>query len=292
MGAVTTGPLSAQHLHDLAFHEVDRINVVDGDAVMVMPILERLCNPHGTLYGGTGVSSATLVAEHLLQRPLTWITVQFVANAAPGEMLYVRASVLAGGRRSAQVRIDGTVGDRLVFTALGAHSDRPADDARSWGSPPDAPHRDECIPFSLPVDRPYRPNFLDALERLVPPDARLDAGHDNGHDNGDGHLTMWVRVPDWHGPSAARLGYVADVVPVAVFTAAGRPPGASSLDNTVRIIDSELPDGGWMLFDVEAEGLSRSVGHGRVRIWSEDGRLLAIGSQSAVMRAIHVGDFD
>jgi acyl-CoA thioesterase II len=280
---VTDESTAARHAGDLAFHGVDGVDRTADGAVMVLPVLERLCNPHGILYGGTGVSAATVVAEHLLDRPLTWITVQFVQNATPGEVLHVRASVLAGGRRSAQVRVEGHVGDRLVFTALGAHSDRPASDARSWGSPPAAPPRETCIPFALPVDRRTTPSFLDALERLVPP---------TGNDVADGHLAMWVRVPEWHGPSAARLGYVADVVPVAIFMAADRAPGASSLDNTVRIIDDELPDGGWMLFDVEAEGLSRSIGHGRVRIWSDDGRLLAIGSQSAIMRAVNIGDFD
>lgn len=240
-----------------------------------LPVTHRLSNPRLSLYGGTGVSAATVVAEALTGRSLTWISVQFVGNTSPGEVLEFRARVVAGGARTSQVQVRATVGDRLVLTALSAHSAKECDDAEGFATPPYMPPPDECELFVLSVELESE-SFVDTLERRVVP-FTADSGR-------DGHVGMWVRVPTWPGPSSARLGYVADVVPVAVFLAGRRNPGAISLDNTVRVIDPELGDAEWMLFDIEADGISRSTGHGRARIWSVDGRLLAVGSQSCIMR--------
>ena len=80
------------------------------------------------------------------------------------------------------------------------------------------------------------------------------------------------------------LPRVADIVPMAVTNALGTVPGATSLDNTLRVVHGE-PHDGWVLLDVEAQGYRRSVGHGQVRLWRPDGVLLGIGSQSCIVRS-------
>ena len=66
----------------------------------------------------------------------------------------------------------------------------------------------------------------------------------------------------------------------------GRPPGGTSLDNTVRIVLEE-PTDDWILLDIEAEGMHRSIGLGRVRLWRRDGTLIGVGTQSCIIRTSH-----
>ncbi len=58
--------------------------------------------------------------------------------------------------------------------------------------------------------------------------------------------------------------------------------GSNSLDNTLRIIDVFPSE--WYLLEIEAEAIRNGFGHGQLRIWSDDGRLQAIASQSVIVR--------
>jgi acyl-CoA thioesterase II len=101
-----------------------------------------------------------------------------------------------------------------------------------------------------------------------------------------GRAAMWVRVPGWPIGSPASQAFIADIIPMALGMAVGQGPGGTSLDNTVRIVHAE-PTDDWILLDVESEGLSRSVGCGRVRLWRRDGTLIGVGTQSAIIRTSH-----
>ena len=100
-----------------------------------------------------------------------------------------------------------------------------------------------------------------------------------------GRAALWVRVPEWPIGSPASQGFVADIVPMAISLALGRPPGGTSLDNTVRIIDPEPSE--WVLLDITAEGFHRSIGHGSLHLWSRDGRLLGTAQQTCIIRTSH-----
>ena len=54
----------------------------------------------------------------------------------------------------------------------------------------------------------------------------------------------------------------------------------------MRIVCAD-PTDDWILLDVESEGLHRSVGCGRVRLWRRDGTLIGVGTQSAIIRTSH-----
>ena len=251
----------------------------DSPTQRVLTVEHRLCTPFGFLYGGTGISASTTIAEEVAGKPLVWITVQYVSNAFPGEDVVFTADVVAAGRSTTQVQVRATVGDRVILTAMSSHTDRPIGEIAHRGSMPSVPAPEECDRFVMPFESTGQPtSFVDAMDRRIHRDDAALA---------DGHIAMWVRMPSWPGPSAARLGHIADIVPVALFMSLGRDPGATSLDNTLRVVD---PDAGeWVLMDVEAQGFARSIGHGQVRLWSQDGRLLGIGSQSAIMRNSHIG---
>ena len=96
---------------------------------------------------------------------------------------------------------------------------------------------------------------------------------------------MWCRIPDHEIGSPATQAFVADIIPLAVCAALGVMPGGTSLDNTLRVIDHEPAE--WVLLDITAEGFHRSIGHGSLRLWSQDGRLLGTAQQTCIIRTSH-----
>jgi acyl-CoA thioesterase len=238
-------------------------------------IEQRHCTPFGFLYGGSGVAACAIAAEAVTGRPLVWITTQYVGQANPGERLELDVETLVAARSTSQTLVRAHVGDRLVLHATTAHTDRPVGDEAWWDAMPDVPAPDDCPPFSLTFDDPADESFFRLLERRAPEPQPAD----------DGRIAIWARVPGWGIGTPASQAFIADIVPVAVMRGLGRMTGATSLDNTLRVVHGE-PYDGWVLLDVEAQGYRRSIGHGQVRLWREDGVLLGIGSQSCIVRSV------
>lgn len=239
-----------------------------------LEIQKRHCTPFGFLYGGTGVAACATAAEAVTGRPLVWITTQYVGQASPGERLELDVEILVAARATSQTIVRAHVGDRVVLHATTAHTDRPVGDEAWWDAMPDVPAPEDCPPFAVTFDDPADESFFRSLERRAPAD-QFDAA--------TGRLAIWSRVPGWGIGTPASQAFIADIVPVAVMSGIGRMSGATSLDNTLRVVHGE-PYDGWVLLDVEAQGYRRSIGHGQVRLWRPDGVLLGIGSQSCIVR--------
>jgi acyl-CoA thioesterase-2 len=255
---------------DAAFLGID-----DTDGRCSLLIEPRHCTPMDFLYGGSGVAACAVAAESVTGRPLVWITTQYIGQARPGERLELDVEILVAARSTTQTIVRAHVGDRLVLHATTAHTDRPVGDEAWWDAMPDVPAPEDCPPFALTFDRPDDVSFFRLLERRAPVDDEAEAR---------GRLAIWARVPGWGIGTAASQAFIADIVPVAVMRGLGRMTGATSLDNTLRVVHGE-PHDGWVLLDVEAQGYRRSVGHGQVRLWRPDGVLLGIGSQSCIVRS-------
>lgn len=246
-----------------------------------LPVVGRLCTPFEFLYGGSGMAACLAAAEHHTGWPVSWLTVQYVSNAFPGEVVELEVTVPAKGRVTAQVEVVGQVGDRRVVTATGAVTGRPRDRIHWWGSMPEVPPPLECQVLRLPFEDRIPVSISTSMER------RLALG--DGAPT-DGRVALWSRTGGWDGPSAARLGYLADIIPLALNIALQQEHGGTSLDNTIRMMDRRLDDGDdWVLLDVEAQGYAHSIGHGQVRLWSPSGRLLALAEQSCILRTSHHG---
>ena len=133
-------------------------------------------------------------------------------------------------------------------------------------------------PFALDLSG----SFFDTLDRrlaigVVGPDAI-----DNPQ---AGTIAMWCRIRDHEIGNPASQAYVADIIPLAIGAALGTIPGATSIDNTLRVIDPEPTD--WVLLELIPEGFHRSIGHGALRMWSQDGRLMATAQQTCIIRTSH-----
>ena len=233
----------------------------------------RHCTPFQTLYGGSGVAACATAAEAVAGRPLVWITTQYIGQAGPGERLELDVEVLVAARATSQTIVRAHVGDRLVLHATTAHTDRPVGDEAWWEAMPDVPAPDDCPPFDFSIGAPDADSFFRTLERRAPTVDGRRAGR----------VEMWVRVPGWGVGTPASQAFIADVVPIAVMGGLGRRTGATSLDNTLRVVHGE-PHDGWVLLEIEAQGYRRGIGHGQVKLWRPDGVLLGIASQSCIVR--------
>ena len=79
------------------------------------------------------------------------------------------------------------------------------------------------------------------------------------------------------------LAIFADYVPSAIGPALGEMnTGSSSLDNTLRI--RHVVPTRWVFCDVAISGLHAGFAHGDMRLFAENGELMATASQSMVVR--------
>lgn len=98
----------------------------------------------------------------------------------------------------------------------------------------------------------------------------------------DGRLLFWVRSPSQPVTSSARfLALIADYLPEAIHLSIGRPAGAISLDNSIRMVSNQLTE--WTLCEAQLDAIQRGIFQGRMNIFSERGQLLACASQSGVV---------
>jgi acyl-CoA thioesterase-2 len=240
-------------------------------------LVPHLCRPDGALYGGTAVAAACAAMELVTGRPTLWVSVQLVSSAQRDDEVDVHVEVVAAGRRIDQVRLSAMVDGRLVFAAVGSAA-TPKIGAISGTGP--------RMPLVAPPDPTGGPLFGRARW-----DHDGETGHhrvaqfveaarlDDGIDDLPGHVLMWARLLDETTTTAAKLGFLADMVPVAVCRAAGVMGAGTSLDNSLRI--GHLVDSEWVLLELQGHVAADGYGYGDVRLWSPDGTLLGSGSQTA-----------
>ena len=258
---------------DLAWLGLERT----GDARWSFELTSPMTRPDAKLYGGTGAAVAIAVMEAETARNALWTTVQFVGSADLGERIDCDVDVLAMGRRTAQVRMTASVGDRIVLMAIGA-TGLSRDGAIEAHMPtmPAVPSPEECADWG-------------SARRGGPAGAGAGASPQPAHPRG-GWLelsemrqatesgSMWARFRAG-GQTRATIGFLADMVPTSVVRAVGMMGGGTSLDNSMRF--GRLVDTEWILLDMDPWLASGGYLHGGARIWAEDGTLLGVASQTA-----------
>lgn len=246
-----------------------------GDGRYAFDLTPALARFDGRLFGGAGLAASVAALEAASDRGALWTTVQFVGSAEIGERIECGVDLLAEGYNTSQGRVTATVGDRLIFLALGSTA-RSRDDGfgADLGMMPSVPTPDQCEPW-MP-EFPVPPESITARGPFSTAEFRL-AKRD------DGSVNLWTRMKA--GPlTRLTLSYLADFVPSAVLRAAGRNGGGTSLDNSIRFGRAPAPDTDWILVDTEPYLADSGYVHGGARLWSADGQLLAVASQTAVAK--------
>lgn len=243
----------------------------------ILPVTTQVATGHGFLFGGCGLGAAIAALEGTSGRPLAWATAQYLSYAKTGTMLDIDVTIAVEGRATTQARATAHVGGTEILTVNAALGTRSFGIDENFLQPPAVKPPEEC-----PAREPWSSaaSFHRRLEDRW--------AHPPGHD-GDGpallapgRTAVWMRVPDLAENSAAALAVLGDFVPMGMGVASGGRTSANSLDNTLRVI--ELRPSEWFLLDIQVDGVRRGFGHGYLHIWSDDGTLLAVASQSAIVR--------
>jgi acyl-CoA thioesterase len=261
------------------------------DGGLSFVVAEHLCRGDGRFYGGAALAAAIAGSEHVTGRTALWSTTQLVGTAALGERIELIPKVVASGRSVDQVTVQGVVGDRLVFNAVGGASTPTPDGLTGTGQVmPEVSPPEDSGPWAGPGgfrQGDSRPRNLDVGHHLVSEHRQAELLDPDP--TRPGHMALWARLAGDKAPASteltpAVLGFLADMVPIAVAKACGVPGAGTSLDNSLRL--GEPADSEWVLLDLDAHIGVGGYGHGQVHLWSPDGRLLATGTQSCRLFSI------
>lgn len=241
-----------------------------------LPVVPGISAGGNFLWGGCGLAAGIVAMEEVTGRPIVWATAQYLSFARPGSVVDLEVTVAVDGRNTAQARAIGRVDAEEIITVNGALGRRPLDVGGQWGTMPDVPDPADC-----PV-RTHRFDHESISDRI---EQRVALGRDLSELDGrpsDGRAALWARMPEVLDMSGAALAVLGDFVPWGIGQALGLRAGGNSLDNTLRVVEPRPTD--WVLLDVAVHGVGGGYGHGRVHLWTPEGDLLAIASQSTIVR--------
>ena len=250
----------------------------DDPARWRMPIAARVLTHAGAVQGGAAFAAAVETLEAVTQRPLVWASAQFVRHAGPGGTLDVDVTVEVSGRQTTQARARVRLDDTEVLSAWAALGARPFAGAGAWPTAPDVPPPDASgSPLFPPAGDGDITTHLEIRQAMGRTYAELDGTRSRGR------WAAWCRrVDDAGAISAGDLAIIGDLSMLAFSDALGRRCTGNSLDNSLRVASGEAV--GWVLLDVRVDAVHDGFGHAHAHLWSEQGSLLGISSQTLVLR--------
>lgn len=233
------------------------------------------------LFGGVGLASAIRALERTTGRQTIWATAQYLSYANPGQIVDIDVIVPKEGKNITQARVLGHVQDREIFTVNAAVGSRGKEHDHQWVTMPNVPPPEQCerMPrFGREKEEDLHPRMNMRVAR-----GRYGADRNNAELSDDGRAVLWARPMDESIPiDTAMLAVIADFVPSASGHALGKQAGANSLDNTIRIRKIVPTD--WVCCDIQIHGIFDGFVHGEARLFAQDGTLMAIASQSGILR--------
>lgn len=229
-----------------------------------MPVSYDVCGATGTLHGGCGLGAAVAALELATERPLALASAHYLSRASHGEEVEVELDLFAEGNAMTQAGFSVTSRGKVVLRGHASLGGRDIGLEERWVTRPDAPAPDECPPRarSTEIDHSFTDLADLRVARSVP---------------GERRVMYWSRVRNHLASSNPLLAALGDLLPSGMRVTIDSSFRGSSLDNTIRIAASHSCD--WVLIDLESSAFHNGVGHGTVRIYAEDGPLLASGSQ-------------
>jgi len=262
---------------DLAFYGLEP---TDDPLRWTFRVTQGLCSTIGALFGGAGLGAAVLALESATARPVVWATAQFLSYARLDAVVELEVVEAVRGFRTSQSRVVGRVGGEEIFTVNAASGHRDVPWEGTWATMPSVPAPDDCPPRELSEE------FTGTIgTRLETRRANARGFADLDGSPSDGRAALWIRT---HGlaANASTLAVLGDYVPFGIGQSLGLPVGGNSLDNTARVAHRP-PALDVALADVRIHAVADGFGHGEVLLWTDDGRLLGIASQSTIVRPFH-----
>lgn len=242
-----------------------------GDYLLpVMP--PATAGPEGAPHIMGGVALAAIVDAMQLdsELPLLWAQVQFLGPTQHAEELVVEVEECGGGQAVAQYAASAHVNGRPTHRASGALGYREPCEQTLFAQMPEVPGPDAATPVEISHSAPG--GLPDQFEYRIAL-----------HDPERGIHATWTRSRADFAIDAGWLAIMSDLF----LGAHPATRGGSSLDAMFRFVQGTEP--GWVLSVTELAAFDRGVVHGAARHFAEDGRLLAISSQSGVLPRIPRG---
>ena len=227
--------------------------------------------PH--IMGGVALGALIDAMELESEQPLLFAQVQFLSPTQHAEELTVACEQCGGGQAVAQFAAHASVNGRPTHRASAALGAREAGTDRQFARMPDVLSPDESTEIVKEWSNPG--GLLDQIDFRVAME-----------DNERGVHAAWTRSKAGFAIDAGWLAIISDFFLGAHPEAHG--PGGSSLDAMLRFVSGA--ESGWVLSITEFAAFGRGVVHGSARHFSEDGRLLAISSQTGVLPRIPMSE--
>lgn len=230
------------------------------------------------LFGGAAMAAAITAMEQSLDRELVLANAQFQSFASFGSRLNIAVTPVEGGRSLRRAKAVASVSDKTVFTVNGVLGGATDHTGKQWTqTPAKLPPPEKCPAWLAAPEQDSNAQLLKRLDvRLAIPDGY------KASPEGDGSLKLWIKPKETVDLDAAFVGLCADFLPAGIGAATNRPGGGNSLDNQVRIIQRVPSD--WILCDINVHHAGNGLGHGDMRLFAQDGRLMATASQTLKLR--------
>jgi acyl-CoA thioesterase len=240
-----------------------------------LPVTRDICGGRDSIYGGCGLAAAIEAAEAHTGRPTAWATCQFLRPAHAGSVVDLRVEVPASGRAVSHARVLATVDDQEVFATLISLGERDFPAGGVWISMPEVPG-----PEGLPARYIRAENKGGFRERVT--ELSVTDDPDGIMRNPEGRCAVWITLPGGVPGTASALALIGDEVSTGTSAVIEPDMQAPSIDNTLRVVSPKATD--WVLADIELRAVARGFAHGVVNLWSRDGELLGIATQTGAIR--------
>ena len=237
-----------------------------------LQVHEGVVTQGGSLQGGAGLGAAVTAMAATTGRPLVWATGHFLRHAARDACLDLAVAIGVKGHKVTQAAAQLVDSDHEVLSVVAAFGSRDIGFDHTFVVPPRTAAADAC---------PLRP------EPLLPGwEVRRALGRDRDELDGSlgpGRSASWFRRPKALGPiTPGELAIIGDCSALEVSDAVGFAAVNHSLDNTLRM--AQPADTEWVLLDANVASVTNGFASLHANLWAEDGTLLAVFSQTLVVR--------
>jgi acyl-CoA thioesterase-2 len=230
------------------------------------------------LFGGGAFAACIEAVEQAVGLPINYASTQFISFARPGEAIDLSIRLVADGRNLKQVQVDALVEDRHLLSMQAAAGTRQIDLTMQGITMPAVPPPNACT--AIPITRILSAR-IERLFELRPALGRL--AHDGPWQGpAGGPVAFWARARGGQVADRRLLTELADFIAIGLPSALGLDTSANSLDNHIRfglVTPSE-----WTLCTISIDWVYDGLVHGTVHLFSPDGVLMAIASQTMILR--------
>jgi acyl-CoA thioesterase len=229
---------------------------------------------HGGYLAALGLAAmrARLIGELGEDRPVRALGTHFLAPVAD-RPLALHAVVERAGRDAAVCSVRAEQGGALVLVGSATFGASRSGPDHNGSCAPTVLGPDDCPPLALPRELA---EFARQLEIRPATAARPLAGGERAE------LVAWIRFRDDRPLDAEAATVLTDALPPALFATWTTPRPVPSAELTVHFGTAldDAPGASWALVRIRAEHAGNGWAMDDAAVWSQAGRLLALGRQS------------